>query len=114
MHILIAPNAFKYSLNAAEATDAIRQGLMQSKLACTCECFPIGDGGDGDSDFIIKRCGGVLVNAELNDPLGRRINAAFGLIDGGKTAVIEMADASGIGLLKQEELNQLREEVLLR
>ncbi|MGI8634407.1 MAG: glycerate kinase, partial [Segetibacter sp.] len=47
MHILIAPNAFKNSLNAEEVADAIREGLMQSKLDCTCECFPIGDGGDG-------------------------------------------------------------------
>jgi glycerate kinase len=108
MHILISPNAFKHSLTAEDAAFAIREGFMQSRLNCTCECFPIGDGGDGTGELIIKKCGGQLVNAEVNDPLGRKINASFGLIDEGKTAVIEMADASGIRLLIPEELNPLR------
>jgi len=107
MHILISPNAFKHSLTAEEAASAIRKGLTQSKLDCTCECFPIGDGGDGTAELIIKKCGGGLVNAEVHDALGRKINASFGLIDKGKTAVIEMADASGIRLLQPEELNPL-------
>ncbi len=108
MHILIAPNAFKHSLTAEQASVAIRTGLLQSKLDCTCECFPIGDGGDGTAELIIKKCGGDLVNATVTDPLNRKINASFGLIDDGKTAVIEMADASGLRLLTGEELNPLR------
>lgn len=107
MHILISPNAFKHSLNAAEAAIAIQQGLMQSKLDCKCECFPIGDGGDGTGELIIKRCGGEFVDTETHDALERKIRASFGLIDEGKTAVIEMADASGIRLLKTDELNPL-------
>lgn len=108
MHILISPNAFKHSINAEEAASAIREGLMQSKLDCTCECFPIGDGGDGTGELIIKKCSGELVDAEVSDPLGRKINASFGLIDDGKTGVIEMADASGLRLLLPEELDPLR------
>lgn len=108
MHILISPNAFKHSLNAEEAAAAIMEGLLSSKLNCTCECFPIGDGGDGTGELIIIKCGGKLVNAEVHDPLGRKINATFGLIDEGRTAVIEMADASGIRLLQPAELNPLR------
>lgn len=108
MHILISPNAFKHSLNAEEVASAIRKGLMQSKLNCTCECFPIGDGGDGTGELIIKKCSGEIVDAEVSDPLGRKINASFGLIDDGKTAVIEMADASGLRLLLPEELDPLR------
>jgi glycerate kinase len=107
MRILISPNAFKNSLDAEEAATAIQQGLMQSKLECDCECFPIGDGGDGTGELIIKKCGGQLINAETHDALGRKISASFGLIDEGKTAIIEMADASGIRLLKREELNPL-------
>src|SRR5215210_5128089 len=107
MRILISPNAFKHSLNAAEAAIAIQQGLIQSKLACECECFPIGDGGDGTGELIIQKCGGEFLNTETHDALGRKIKAAFGLIDEGKTAVIEMADASGIRLLKPDELNPL-------
>ena len=107
MHILISPNAFKNSLTAGQAAAAISKGLLQSKLQCTCECFPIGDGGDGTAELIIKKCGGQLINTTVNDPLGRKINTAFGLIEDGQTAVIEMADAAGLRLLKQDELNPL-------
>ena len=80
MHILISPNAFKYSVDAEDAALAIQKGLMKSKLKFTCECFPIGDGGDGTAILIIKRCGGELVNSRVQDPLGREINCEFGLI----------------------------------
>lgn len=108
MHILISTNAFKHSLDAEEAALAIQHGLSQSKAIHTSECFPIGDGGDGTAALIIKRCKGTFINAEVNDALGRKINASIGLIDKGKTAVIEMADASGLRLLKPEELNPLQ------
>lgn len=100
MHILIAPNAFKNSLPAAEAAQAIQSGLMQSKLQCTTECFPVGDGGDGTGELIIKRCGGTFETEQVHDPAGRTITTSFGLIDNGTTAVIEMANASGLRLLK--------------
>ncbi len=107
MHILVAPNAFKNSLDAAAAAEAIMDGLQQSRLECTCRCFPIGDGGDGTGKLIVEQCKGTVVNAIAHDPLGRTINTSFGLIDGGATAVIEMAAASGIGLLSEKELSPL-------
>ncbi|KAA9040562.1 glycerate kinase [Ginsengibacter hankyongi] len=107
MNILISPNAFKHSLNASEAARAIKEGLVQSKLDCTCECFPIGDGGDGTGFLIMEKCKGIPVNAVVHDPLGRKIHASFGLIEAGKTAVIEMATASGLRLLQPDELNPL-------
>ncbi|MBA3674389.1 MAG: glycerate kinase [Chitinophagaceae bacterium] len=108
MHILIAPNAFKNSLSAADAAKAIKQGLQKSKLHCTCECFPIADGGDGTAQLIIKKCEGKIITEVVQDPLGRKIKASFGLIDNCKTAIIEMADASGLRLLKHDELNPLQ------
>ena len=108
MHILIAPNAFKNSLSAHDAAEALQKGLQQSGLDCTTECFPIADGGDGTSELILKKCNGTLVNVTVNDPLGRPIEASFGLIDNGMTAVIEMANASGLRLLKPDELNPLK------
>jgi len=107
VHILIAPNAFKNSLNAEDAAAAIRDGLIQSKLQCTCDCFPIGDGGDGTGDLIIRNRGGVTVTETVRDPLGRIVEASFGLIDAGKTAIIEMANASGLRLLQIAELDPL-------
>lgn len=100
MHILIAPNAFKNSLSAPEAAEAIQLGLMQSKLQCTTTCFPVGDGGDGTAELIIKSCGGTFQTAQVHDTAGRSITTSFGLINKGNTAVIEMADASGLRLLK--------------
>lgn len=105
MRILIAPNAFKNSLAADEAATAILQGLWQSRLTFTGECFPVGDGGDGTGDLLIKKLGATRIEAPTHDPLGRPHNASFGLA--GDTAIIEMAGASGIRLLKREELNPL-------
>ena len=108
MQILIAPNAFKNSLAATDAAWAIREGFEQSKLQCKLHCFPVGDGGDGTGELILQHCNGINISAEVHDPLGRKITSSFGLIDEGKTAVIEMANASGLRLLKTNELNPLQ------
>lgn len=105
MHILIAPNAFKNSLTASAAAHAIEKGLMKSTLKCTMECFPIADGGDGTGELLIKKLGGITISKEVNDPMGRKIKASFGLIDNRRTAVIEMASATGIRLLNENELD---------
>ena len=107
MKILIAPNAFKNSLNATHVAEAIENGLQSSKLNATFECFPIADGGDGTGELIIKKWNGKTINVEVTNPLGKKIQSSFGLIDDGKTAVIEMANASGIRLLNVHELNPL-------
>ena len=104
---MIAPNAFKHSLTADEAAKAIAKGFLLSNLDCTCECFAIGDGGDGTAELIITKCAGQIQYTEVKDALGRKINATYGLIDEGITAVIEMANASGLRLLKHEELDPL-------
>jgi glycerate kinase len=108
MQILIAPNAFKNSLTAFEAAEAIEEGLHQSGLTCVTECFPIADGGDGTAQLIVNKLTGRVIYVEVHDPLGRLIKASFGLIEDDKTAVIEMADASGLRLLKYDELNPLQ------
>jgi glycerate kinase len=108
MHILIAPNAFKNSLNATDVAIAIEHGLKLSGLDCTTSRFPIADGGDGTGSLIIETCRGAVISKVVSDPLGKKINALFGLIDNGKTAIIEMADASGLRLLKKDELDPLR------
>jgi glycerate 2-kinase len=108
MHILIAPNAFKNALSATEAAEAIEEGLKRSPLSFTCECFPVGDGGDGTGQLIIEKRKGEIVACEVKDPLGRVISSSFGLIDAGKTAVIEMANASGLRLLSDKELNPMK------
>lgn len=107
VRILIAPNAFKGAQDASAAAAAIARGLRRSRLKCVTECFPIGDGGDGTAKLFIQKCGGKMVPTRVHDPLGRTINASFGLIDRGRTAVIELADASGLRLLKRNEFDPL-------
>lgn len=107
MRILIAPNAFKNSLTAQEAAAAIRTGLEQSRLDCSCECCPIADGGDGTGDLLMERFSGKTFEVPVQDPLGKPITASFGLIDPA-TAIIELASASGLRLLPADGLNPLR------
>jgi len=107
MHILIAPNAFKHALDAPDVAASIQKGLAASQLSCTAECFPIGDGGNGTGRLIIERCKGTFIHVRVKDPLGRPVSASFGLIENGQTAVIEMADASGLHLLTPETLDPL-------
>ncbi len=107
MHILIAPNAFKNSLSAPDAAKAIREGLLDSGLICSMACFPVGDGGDGTASLIVNNLGGFFIDVHANDPLGRKIKTSVGFIDDGKTAVIEMANVSGLKLLQQKEFDPL-------
>lgn len=106
MKILIAAGAFKQSLTAAQACAAIKTGLRQSGLSADLEQLPIADGGNGTLDAFLA-AGGDRLTAPVLDPLGRPIQAEYGLLDGGKTAVIEMALASGLELLAPEELNPM-------
>lgn len=107
MHILVAPNAFKNSLDARGAADAIADGIGQSGLLCSIKCLPVGDGGDGTGALLVEHFKGQYEELEVLDPLGRKIRSRLGWIEAHKTAVIEMADASGLRLLKASEYNPL-------
>ena len=77
-------------------------GLEESALSCTCTSFPVGDGGDGTAKLLLTQPGARIITVIVHDPLGKKITASFGLIDEGKTAVIELADASGLRLLQSD------------
>lgn len=104
MKILVAPGAFKHSLDATEVTDAITTGLERSGIEADILKLPIADGGNGTLDAFLAN-GGERVHVPVLDPLQRDITAAYGLLDDGKTAIIEMALASGIELISSEELD---------
>lgn len=105
--ILIAAGAFKQSLTAAQACQEIQRGIRESGLAADLLRLPIADGGNGTLDAFLAT-GGERVTAPALDPLLRPIQADYGLIDDGRTAVIEMALASGLELLGRDELDALR------
>ncbi|MBU1742198.1 MAG: glycerate kinase [Proteobacteria bacterium] len=107
MRVLIAPATFKGSLSAGQAAEAIRRGLADSGLDFKTELMPIADGGD-DTLEVLMSPGGRLVETLVRDPLGRPITACFGVSPGGDTAVVEMARASGLQLLADDELRPMR------
>jgi len=102
LKIIIAPGAFKHSLSATAAAQAIAAGLSRSNIEASLIQLPIADGGNGTLDAYLAQ-GGQHITQTVQDPLGRDIEAAFGLLPDGKTAVIEMALASGIELISHTE-----------
>jgi glycerate kinase len=107
MKIIIAAGALKHSLSATAAADAIARGLRRSGLVAELVLLPIADGGNGTLDaFIAGNTEGDRRAMLVADPLGRPVEAAFGRV--GDTAVIEMALASGLELLRDDELDPLR------
>ena len=107
MKILVAPNAFKEALTALEAADCIVRGLRRSGLDCVIDSMPIADGGDDTMDVLVAQ-GGEIREVTVDDPLGRPVRAAWGLLVDGQTAIVEMARASGLRLLREDERDPLR------
>jgi glycerate kinase len=107
MHILIAPNAFKNSLDATKAAEAIEEGCKQSVLDCTTTRFPVADGGDGTGKLLAEYLSAIHIPVRVQDPLGRRMSSSFAWVERESTAIIELADVSGLRLLKPSEYDPL-------
>jgi glycerate kinase len=100
--VLVAPDSFKGTFSAPEVAGAIGRGLERGGLMPPDLC-PVADGGEGTLDALLPQLGGELVAAEVQDPLGRPVRAGFGLVEDGGTAIVEMASASGLGLVAEDE-----------
>jgi glycerate kinase len=107
MHIVIAPNAFKHSLSGLAVATAIKAGLEESGIQATYSLFPIADGGEGMMEILVNYWQGTYHPVLVQDPLGRPIEAVFGLVNQGRTAIIELAQASGLKHLTNAERNPL-------
>ncbi len=107
MRIIVAPGAFKNSLTVGEAAQAIARGLEQSGLDAGLELLPVADGGNGTLDAMLAG-GGERRSELVQGPLGAMVEAEWGLLPDGRTAVVEMALASGMELLAADELDPLR------
>ena len=104
--ILIAPDSFKGTLSAAEVASAIARGLQLSFPGCETVEIPMADGGEGTVDAWVRAVGGgEFITADASDPLGRAIKCRYG--SNGDTAVIELAEASGLTLLAKSERNPM-------
>lgn len=103
MKVLIAPQEFKGTLTAAQAGEAIRRGYKSAREDAELEVVPIADGGAGTVEVLLTAGEGEERFSTVTDPIGRPVRARWGLINEGTTAVVEMASASGLALLKKEE-----------
>jgi glycerate kinase len=98
---LVAPDSFKGTFSAREVADSLASGLEAH--GCAVDVCPLADGGEGTLDVLIDALGGSIEHAPARDPLGRTIKGRFGLLTDGVTAVVETAEASGLGLVAEHE-----------
>jgi glycerate 2-kinase len=98
---LVAPDSFKGTFSAAEVAEAIAAGLRAAGRDA--EELPVADGGEGTMEVLVHALGGELRGERVSDPLGRPVEAPWALLPDGKTAVVEMAKASGLGLVGEDE-----------
>ena len=105
MKIVIATDSFKGCLTSLEAGNSIADGIKRVFNDAEIHVRPIADGGEGTVDAIISALGGKLHHVTVKDPLCRPIESSYGIVNG--TAFIEMAAASGITLVSENERNPL-------
>ncbi len=97
MRVLVAPDAFKGTHSAARAAAAIGRGLEAEGVRA--DLCPVADGGEGTLAVLLPALGGETAGARVHDPLGRPRPAGFALLEGGGTALLEVAEAGGLGLV---------------
>ena len=102
MRIVVAPQEYKGTLTAREGADAIAAGVQRALPEAEIDLVPVSDGGPGLVDAMLAAMNGRQMRSRVGDPLRREIEAAWGLIEDG-TAVIDMAAASGLVLLTDNE-----------
>lgn len=106
MKIVIAADSFKGSLTSPEAGNAAAHGIKKAVPAADIKVFPIADGGEGTTAALVTGLNGAYKSVTVSDPLGRKVQAAYGILPD-HTAVIEMAAASGLTLLSEQERNPM-------
>jgi glycerate 2-kinase len=107
MKIILAPDSFKESMTAIQAADALERGFREVFPDAEMVKLPMADGGEGTVQALVDAMDGKMMQAQVTGPLGHPVEASYGLIGGGKTAIIEMAAASGLHLVPPSQRNPL-------
>ncbi len=104
LKVVIAMDSFKGSLSSIEAGAAAREGILR---ACNAEVVvkPLADGGEGTTEALVEGLGGSYAYVDVAGPLGVYTEAKYGIMKDGISAIMEMAEASGLMLIKPEKLN---------
>lgn len=107
MKILIAPDSFKGSITASEACNAIERGIKKVSGKINTVKIPMADGGEGTVESLVISTNGKIYYKKVTGPLGKKVKAFYGILGDKKTAVIEMAAASGLTLIPLIKRNPL-------
>lgn len=108
MKIIIAPDSFKGSMRSPEICRIIAKEYRDVFPDAEIIEIPMADGGEGTTEALVTALHGKMVAVEVTGPMGEKVTAEYGLVDGGRLAVMEMAAASGIELVPQEKLNPMK------
>lgn len=107
MKAVVAIDSLKGSLSSMEAGNAIAEGIYRADAEAKVEVRPLADGGEGTVDALVQGMNGSLRKVRVTGPLGDKVDAAYGIIEEEKMAVIEMSAAAGITLVPDEKKNPL-------
>ena len=107
MKIVIAPDSFKGNLSSVTVAECIAAGVRKADPAINIVQIPVADGGEGSVEAMVEAAGGRLMTARVVGPLGETVDAIWGLLADGQTAVIEMAAAAGLHLVPRDRRNPM-------
>ncbi len=107
MKFVLATDSFKESMTSIEACNVMEKAIKKIKSDAEVIKVPMADGGEGTVEALVNSTSGTFVETEVLNPLGQKIKASYGILGDKKTAVIEMAKASGIELIKREDRNPM-------
>ena len=105
MKVLIAPQSFKGSVSALAAAQAIDRGVRKASPSADTVLVPVADGGDGTLEVLVDSTGGEVFRSIVTGPLGHAVEASWGVMGDGQTAVVEMARASGLAMVPLRRRN---------
>lgn len=108
MNILIAPDSLKGSLSALEFCQIVARKIQLRHANANLHLMPLADGGEGTIDAILANEAGKLITVSVQNALGQVIEAQYAILDEKQTAIIEMAQASGLPLIKASERNPMK------
>lgn len=107
MKIVVAIDSFKGCMSSIEAGNAVKEGIYQVMPEAEVIVRPLADGGEGTVEALTLGMGGVLEVIRVTGPLGAKVECTYGILQDGKTAIIEMSGAAGITLIEEQERNPL-------
>lgn len=100
MRAVAAVDSFKGSLSSLEAGNAVREGILRADPGAEVIVRPLADGGEGTVEALTACMGGTITHAAVTGPLGEKTSAEYGILRDQRTAVMEMSQAAGIGMLQ--------------